>query len=138
MITWQTKTIILRYHNVYDQQTWQDSGLPWGTPARRVIWTLITRSCKITRQTYISSNTVPMGTKLDRVVTYLKRFLTKKSTDSCVAWSCEITWQFNIIFSPGEVLGLKVTWLFDHVLMQNHVTNQTHYLHYHSAYGHQI
>ena len=53
---------------------------------------LITWFCKIMGQTkHISTARVPMSTKLGRLVTYIKRLPPRKSYDTLVTCSCEIT-----------------------------------------------
>ena len=43
---------------------------------------------------------MPVATKLDRMVTYLERFLTIMSFITLITWSCEITWETKTIISP--------------------------------------
>ena len=49
---------------------------------------------------YISTATVPMATKLGRVVIYHKGLLPVKSHYLLVTRPCEITWQTEAIISP--------------------------------------
>ena len=56
-----------------------------------------------------------MATRYGRMVTYLDKFLPKKSHDSFITWSCEITWQRNHFISTIRVfmatkLGKMVTY----------------------------
>ena len=62
---------------------------------------LITWSWNIMWQakTIIFTITVPMATKLGRMVTYLNGLLTIKSHYALVTWSCIIMWQTKIIIS---------------------------------------
>ena len=48
---------------------------------------------------YIFTITVPMATKLDKMVTYFDGLLRIKLHDSLITWSCKITWQTKIILS---------------------------------------
>ena len=65
----------------------------------------------------ISTTTAPISAKLDRLMTYLDRFLAIKPLDPLITWSCEITWQTRIIISPlpwsyiATKLGRVVTFL---------------------------
>ena len=43
--------------------------------------------------------TVPIATKLCRMVTYLDGPLPLKSIDHLITWSCKVTWQTKIIIS---------------------------------------
>ena len=44
-----------------------------------------------------STTTVPMATKLDRMVTYLDGLLHIKLHDRLIRWSCDITWQSKVV-----------------------------------------
>ena len=141
VITWQTKTIILRYHNAYGQQTWQDGGLFWGAPAHKVTWPfdyVILRNHMTNWNRYISTTTTPIATKLGRVVTYVKGILPKKSHCSWVTYFCEITWQFKTYLhyhnaynhqtwqggsQLGGTLTHNVTWFFNYVAFWDHLPN---------------
>ena len=67
-----------------------------------------------------------IATKLDRIVTYLEGLLGTKSSDPYNTWPCKITWKDGkldrMLFYLEELLA-KVTWPFDHVLLQNDVTS---------------
>ena len=60
---------------------------------------------------YIS---MPVATKLGRMITYLDRLLAIKSHDLLITWSCEITWQTNHFISTTTVP--KATKLFRMVI----------------------
>ena len=85
-----------------------------------------------------------MATKVDRIATFRDRFVPIKSNDTLITWSWRITWQTKTIISPlpyslwslnlgGWWLALrgfmmhKVTWCFDHIVLQDRLTNQNHY-----------
>ena len=72
---------------------------------------------------YIS--TTIMTTDFGRMVSYLERLLLRKSYDHIITWSCKIMWQIKIIIYPvPQSLWLyKESRPFDHVVLQNHVTN---------------
>ena len=59
--------------------------LPIKSPDLLVKW-----SCKITRQTKISTTTMPMANKLGRMVVYHKGFSTIETHDPSITWSCGI------------------------------------------------
>ena len=49
---------------------------------------------------YISNTTVPMATKLGRIVTYLGWLLPIMLPIPLVTWACKITWQTKTAISP--------------------------------------
>ena len=48
----------------------------------------------------ISTTSMPMATKLSKLVTYYKSVSTRKSHDLSITWSCKVTWQTKNITSP--------------------------------------
>ena len=89
----------------------------------------------------MSTITVPMATKLGRVLTYLEALLPKKLYCSWMTWSSKITWQiisplpwflghqtWQVGDLPWETPIYEVTWIFDHMVLLNHVTNWGHYI----------
>ena len=86
---------------VSGHQIWQDDNLPWWTPThniKRPFDHVIVEDYVINYNQYFSITTVPIATKLGRVVTYLDGLLLIKLHDSLIMWSCEIKWQTKIIF----------------------------------------
>ena len=89
---------------------------------------------------FISPTTKPMATKHCRMVTHLNQLLYIKSHDTLIMWSCGVTWQTNPLYlhyqsacghqiwEDGDLPwgAHKVTWRFDHIVLQHHVTNQNH------------
>ena len=89
-------------------------------------------------KTTISTLTLPMATKLGRIMTYLERLLARKSHVPLVMWSCKMTRQTKIIISPqpqclwprnlswwwlrlrGSIFS--VTWLLNHVVLWDQVS----------------
>ena len=135
------KPLYLHYHNAYGHR-----------PCRMVTyfeWLLtikwhntvhvVLQSHMTNKNHYISSTSMPMATKLGRMVAYFERILTIRSFYVLIMWSCKVTWQTKIIIYPQpECLWLhtwqndnlpwwvpsdKVTSPFDHVVLQDHVTN---------------
>ena len=67
--------------------------------------------CHVTNKNhYISFTRVPMATKLDTMVTYLERLLTKKSFYGLITWSCKVTWQKNSLYLYYKSAYGKQTW----------------------------
>ena len=94
------KTLYLYYHNGYGHLVWQGGDLPWETPICKMTQTfdhLVLRDHLTNWNHYISSNTMPMISKLCRVVTYHEGLAPIKSHDRLIRWSCEITWHIKSI-----------------------------------------
>ena len=107
----------------------------------------------MTNWNHISTTTVPIATKLGRMIICLDGLLPVKSHDCLITWSWEITRQNKTTISPlSERLWLPNLAEWWHTLMgsclQSHITLWSHivrscdklksvYLHYHSAYGYQ-
>ena len=85
-----------------------------------------------------------MATKLGKMMSYLYGVLPIMLVNPLVMWSYEITWQTeNIIsplprrISPPNLAGVwltisgpthKVTWLFNQVVLRDHVKKYNHYI----------
>ena len=82
----------LHFQSAFGQQIWQYSNLPWWAPAHKVIWHsdhVVLRD-HITHQNYfISTATVPMATRLGRMVTNFEGLL-YILLDLVLTWSWEI------------------------------------------------
>ena len=90
---------------------------------------------------YIFTTKVLIATKLDRMVTKLEGFL-PTSFGPLITWSWEIAWQTKTIYLhyhnaygqkawqdgvlPWATSTHKVTWPYNHVVLQDHVTNWKH------------
>ena len=88
--------------------------------------------------------TVPMASKLGRMVTYLGGLVTIKWNSVLITWFCKVTWQTKVIISllsgclwppnlkdgssPWWTATHKVTWPSDFLILWDHVTNQNHYI----------
>ena len=89
LITWsckiKLKLLHLHYHSAHGHQTWQDANLPWVASIHKVIWSCcIARSCDKLKPSYLTT-TVPMTTKLCRMVTHLHGLLPH---DLMTLWFC--------------------------------------------------
>lgn len=83
--------------------TRQDGELLWGATTYKVTWPRdrVVFGDHVTKQNhYVNTTTLPMVTKLDRVVPYLEALLSKIWHDSWITWSSKITWQTITIFPP--------------------------------------
>ena len=137
----QTNSLLLHYQNAYDHHTWQDGSSPWWAATHEVAWLFdhVILRYHVTSQNHcISTITVPMTMKLGMMITYFQGFLTIKSHNALITWSCKVTGQTKIIFAKPECLWLqtwqnenlpcwvptyKVTSPFDMVVLWDHVTN---------------
>ena len=104
------KQLYLYYQNVYGHQIRQGGGLPWGSPTHKVIWTFNTWSCEITQKTKLITFplTIPIVTKLVRVLNYYLRLPPLMSSDLLITWPtwCQMTnWKIYI----STLTGLMVT-----------------------------
>ena len=95
------KQLYLYYQNVYGHQIRQGGGLPWGSPTHKVIWTFNTWSCEITQKTKLITFplTIPIVTKLVRVLNYYLRLPPLMSSDLLITWPtwCQMTnWKIYI------------------------------------------
>ena len=91
-VTWQ-KPLYLHCQSIYGYQTWQDDKLLWWSNVYKgtrhldhvALWD-ISNKC-------ISNTSMPMATKLGRMVTYLKQLPCIKLLENLVLWFCQVTWQ---------------------------------------------
>lgn len=95
------KQLYLYYQNAYGHQIQQGRGLPWGSPTHKVIWTFNTWSSETTQKTksIISPLTIPIVTKLGRVLNYYLRLPPLMSSDLLITWPtwCQMTnWKIYI------------------------------------------
>ena len=82
--------------------TRQDGELLWGATTYKVTWPRdrVVFGDHVTKQNhYVNTTTLPMVTKLDRVVPYLEALLSKIWHDSWITWSSKITGQTKTIIS---------------------------------------
>ena len=107
------KPLYLHYPIAYGHRTWLDGNLSWMAPNLKITKhsVHVVLQCHVTdKNHYISSTTVPMATKLDRMVTYFERLLTIKSFYVLITWSCKVTWQKNILYIFYKSAYGKQTW----------------------------
>ena len=104
------KLLYLHYRNTYDNLTGQNGDLRWGAPTYKVAWCfdqMFWQDDETNWNHCISNVTVPMDTRLGRMVIYLEGLLPIQLRDTFVTW---------LPRSQGKIKSL--------------------YLHYHKAYGH--
>ena len=95
------KQLYLYYQNAYGHQIQQCRGLPWGSLTHKVIWNFNTWSSETTQKTksIISPLTIPIVTKLVRVLNYYLRLPPLMSSDLLITWPtwCQMTnWKIYI------------------------------------------
>ena len=136
------KPLYFHYHIAYGHRTWWDGNISWMDPNHKVTQHsvhFVLQSHVRNKNHYISSTRVPMATKRGTMVAYFERLLTIKSFYALITWFCKVTWQTKIIIYPQPdypwlqtwqndnwpwwVPTYKVTSPFDHVVLQDHVTN---------------
>ena len=124
------KPLYLFYHSVYGHKTWHGGYIQWGASFHKVK-TFITWPCKVMWQVryVIFSTTMPMATKLNRVIIYNEEIPSIKSQDP-LTWSCKIAWQiqYDVSLLPQDLWSMNMArwWLtlrgfrffWDHVASQ--------------------
>ena len=93
----------IHYQSAYSHQTLPNGNLPRWTPAHKVTWPfdhVVFWGRLTTWNHYISITTMPMATKLGKLVTWHEGLPPIMLLDPLVTWSCEIMWQTKIIISP--------------------------------------
>ena len=106
---------------------------------------------------YISTNTVPVTTKRNRVVTKFERLLSIIFFPNSTLWSRDLarscnelkslylhypsaysnqTWQDDDLNCAASTP--KVTWPYNKVILGDHEKLKSSYIHYHNVYHHQI
>ena len=138
------KALCLHSHSAYGHQTWEYVELPWGAPLHKVTEPfdlMVFQGHPTNENRYIATATVPMATKLGRMVTYLDGLLPMKSHDPLITWSCEITGSRKPLYfhnhsayghqtwRGGDLTVAIITWTFNHVFLRDHLRNQSVYLH---------
>ena len=98
------------------------------TYIHKVTWTfdyVVLRNHLTKLNHYIPTTTVPMGSKFDRMLTYLQRLPPIKWLKPLVMWSCKITRKSKIIISPLPKslwpLNLKGWWVTSRLLWYSHM-----------------
>ena len=88
-----SKLLFRDMYNTWDAMCFRENndGIKWAFTAN-VTW----ENNRIWKNVYISTTTVPMVTKLDRMVNYHEGLLVRKSHDPLITWCCEITWHITI------------------------------------------
>ena len=128
IVTWQTRILYLRCQTAHSHQTWQDGNLPWSAPTHKVSWLF---DCVILRDhatnyKNILTATVPLTTKLGRMLKYLEEFLTM---NHLTLWSCGLARSHGkqkLLYPPPECLWLTNLTKWQLTLMgfylQSHMT----------------
>ena len=139
------KLLYLHYRNTYDNLTWQNGDLPWGAPTYKVAWPfdhMFLQDDETNWNHCISNVTVPIDTRLGRMVIYLEGLIPIELPHTFVTWPSKITGQTKTVISPlpqslwplnlaGWWLTMKgshsfthgVTWAFYLLVLLDHVTN---------------
>ena len=76
VITWQSKTLCLNFHETYGYQIWQSGGFWWENiiyKVTKIVDHVVTRRHMINKKKYICISTRPVVTKLGRMVEYTKK-----------------------------------------------------------------
>ena len=145
------ETLYLQYHSAFDHQNWWDGDITWGAPNHKVIRHFDHRVLldhMANWNYYICNITVPMATKLGRVMKYVEGLLTIKSCNALINmifWRlcnkqkplhlyyqrvhCHQTWQDGNL--PWRTRTHNVTWLFDYVVLQDHFIEKQPYYRFH-------
>ena len=98
------KSLYLLYHNIYGHKTRQDGDLPWQlfTPKVKLQYNNVVLWNQVTKwKNYISTTTMRMATKFDRMMNYLDLLLPIKSHDRITTWSCKIHNVYGYQFCQG-------------------------------------
>ena len=82
-----SKNLYLHFRNTYRHQTWQSGNLPSEDPTYLVRWPFDKVVTWKIQKSSIYSSTIPMATKLGRVVSCKGGTLPSKSRDLLIAWS---------------------------------------------------
>ena len=92
LIMWsrdKCKSLYLHFRIIYGQKTWQSGILRWDDPIFKVTWTLDYVVTWQMKKIYIYPHTIPMATKLGRVVTYIGGIPSTTSYNLLISWSRE-------------------------------------------------
>ena len=92
LIMWsldKCKNLYLHFRNIYSHQTWHSSNLRSGDPIFKVMWTFEYVIIWEMKKTCIYTYTIPMATKLGRVVNYIGGIPSTTSCNLLILWSCE-------------------------------------------------
>ena len=97
------KILLVQNLGAYSHQPWQDGDLPWAAPAHKVNWPFgqgVFQDREMNLKHYISTFTIPMATKIGRLVTYNEELSFKELPYPLMTRLCDFTWQTKIIISP--------------------------------------
>ena len=102
---WCDKSLYLHYHNNYGPQIRQHGNLPLWAPTQNFTWSFnhVAFWDDVTNHNcYNLTTTVPLATKLDRMVIYLEGLLILfiKPFNALITWSYKVTRQTKIIIFP--------------------------------------
>ena len=81
------KKLYLHFCNTYVHQTWQSGNLPWQDPKFKVKLFFCYGVTWHMKKTFICTSTIPMATKLGKVVTYVRKTPPTKLCDLLIKWS---------------------------------------------------
>ena len=119
-VVWQDQQLLSgRFGTCRQFRTFQQ--FSWNFPISYNFILLVKGKCANTEKSanicwWLSTTTMPMATKLGRVVTYHEVLPPIKSCNPLTAWSCKITWQTKTITFPLPQclwrLNLAGWWLF--------------------------
>ena len=78
----------LKYQNTYGQETFQGGDIPWETSSKKFAWHLnrLILWGQVTNKIHVSICRRPMGTVLNKVLTYCERLTPLKSHDPLMTW----------------------------------------------------
>ena len=90
-ITWHVKTIILHYNSAYGHEIRYDGDIEGLLTKVTQRPDYVALESHVTNENhYISTNGMPMATRLDSTVTYFARLLTMKSVYALITWSYKL------------------------------------------------
>ena len=90
LIKWsrdKCKTLYLHFGNIYDHQTWQSGNLRWRDPSFKGMCPFGYVVTWQKKKNYFCTSTIPMATKLGRVITYGQKTPYTKLHDLLITWS---------------------------------------------------
>ena len=118
LITWsrdKCKTLYLHFCNIYGHQIWQSGNL-WleGTHLQSYVTFWLCGQAQM-KKTYIWTSTIPMGTKLGRVVTYGQKIPHTKLHDLLITWSRDKYKTLNFQVGGPNPPSHVIVWSRGHV-----------------------
>ena len=101
------KTVYLHFCNIYGHQTWQSSNLRWADPIFKFTWIFDYVATWQMKKTYIYTSTMPIATKLGRVVAYIGGTSSNTSRNLLISCSRE-KWKNLILAFPPYLEPLNL------------------------------